>query len=199
MSMPILMIKEVYQEIIKNKFIGAASRAIKLVSDCLHCYDFNYDHLCGTPNEVNPEDVIEIFGDYSSLLPNDILKLTVGIENCSCKKEGCLGSGSYLDNYGSLIVCLKSIYLKILEGTEVICLGHETDNDCISDSFLFKDEGILYSISFEVMQNGENCNFINTIIVAYNANHSVAAEEYHNVLERYHSIAEDFYIENYFI
>lgn len=56
---------------------------------------------------------------------------------------------------------------------------------------------MLYSISFEIVENEWDCDFVNTTIAAFNAKHSESAEEYFGELRRYQSIAESFYVENY--
>jgi hypothetical protein len=190
-------IKEaVCKEIIKSRFLAGAAKAISLVSGCLNCYNFKRSKCFREPHEINSGDVIEIFSNYATL-PSEDFKDIVGIGGCPGRQDEFYGLSTKVDNYCSLIVYLKYLYLKLLEGIDVVCMGYETDDTCLSNSFLFIEDGVLYSISFEIVENEWDCNFVSTTIAAFNAEHSEAAGEYYGELERCQTIAESFYIENY--
>ncbi|MCT8974992.1 hypothetical protein N4T77_00115 [Clostridium sp. CX1] len=189
--------ESIYKEIIKYKFMEAAAKAISLVAGCLSCNKLIPNNHYTVPSEIASDDVIEIFSNYSSL-PWDDFEDLINIREYPCMQEGFLGMYSELDVYGSLIIYIKYLYLSILEGTEVVCIDYGSD-DYISNSFLFIKDGILYSISFQIMYNLRNCNFVNTTIEAYDAINSEVAKEYYKELERYQYIAEYFYEENYIL
>ncbi len=194
--MSAFMKETVCKEIIKSRFMAGAAKAISLVSGCLNCYNFKRSKCYREPHEVNSGDVIEIFSNYSSL-PSEDFKDIVGIGGCADRQDEFYGLSTKVDNYCFLIVCLKYLYLKLLEGIDVVCMDYETDGTCISNSFLLIEDGVLYSISFEILESEWDCNFVSTIIGAFNVEHSEAAEEYYDELKRCQAIAESFYIENY--
>lgn len=165
-------------------------------SGCLNCYNFKRNKCIKEPHEVNSGDVIEIFSDYATL-PSEDFKDLVGTGSCPGRQDEFYGLSTKVDNYCSLIVYLKYLYLKLLEGIDVVCMDYETEDTCLSNSFLFIEDGVLYSISFEIVENEWDCDFVSTTIAAFNAEHSEAAEEYYDKLKRCQTIAESFYIENY--
>ena len=195
--MSVFMKEAVYKEIIKSRFMAGAAKAINLVSGCLNCYNFKRSKCYREPHEVNSGDVIEIFSNYATL-PSEDFKDIVGIGGCLGRQQDEFYSlNTRVDNYCSLIVYLKYLYLNLLEGIDVVCMDYETDDTCLSNSFLFIEDKVLYSISFEIVENKWDCDFVSTTIAAFNAEHSEAAEEYYNELKRCRAIAESFYIENY--